>query len=310
MLPYNKICEIEDFIHPDLLPVLRKVYAHELIRFGQDWPKDHEYRKDWEVAMCIRTFQDMGLLRPDAEILGIGAGNEPTIFYLTNHVRRVFATDLYLPDPSVKSGRRGIRSTVRQLTATVRGKRRLWSESANMGMFLDPGRYWPGPWNPRRLVVQHMNGLDLKYEDASFDAIFSSSSIEHFGGHNEIRKAMQEMYRVLKPGGLLSLATEYRLAGPSPGLPGILMFDEKELTDLIIGSASWEPVNPFVSSCSPITRAFERPFVELSAAVRKHVARYGEILYHKLDWQKYPSLGLQQGSLIWTSVHLALRKRI
>ena len=36
--------------------------------------------------------------RPDAEVLGVGAGNEPTVFWLTNHVRRVFATDLYLAE--------------------------------------------------------------------------------------------------------------------------------------------------------------------------------------------------------------------
>lgn len=309
MFSYNKVCEIEDFLHPQLLPVLREVYAHELDRVGPNWPKGKEYRKEWEVAMCVRAFHDFDVLRSDAEILGIGAGNEPTIFYLTNHVRRVFATDLYLPDPAVQTKKfKGIRPLLRQLFATATGKRKLWAESANMGMFLNPGRYWPGAWNPRRLVVQHMNGLDLKYEDNSFDGIFSSSSIEHFGGHKEIGRALQEMYRVLKPGGILSLATEFRIEGPSPGLPGIVMFDPGEIESIIIRSAPWEPTGGFMASCSPSTRSAERSFAELSSVVRRHVSRYGEILYHKLDWQRYPSLGIREGSLVWTSVHLALRK--
>ncbi len=283
MLPYNKVCEVEDFTHPDLLSVLREVYPHELSRFGQNWPIGREYRKEWEVAMSIRAFRDLGVLHPNADVLGIGAGTEPTIFYLTNHVHRVYATDLYLQE---------------------------WqSESANVGMFLNPDRYWPSLWNPRRLVVQHMNALDLKYEDDSFDAIFSSSSIEHFGGHDEIRQAVKEMARVLKPGGVLSLATEFRLAGPSPGMPGCLIFDEAELTGLVLGSALWEPANPLVASCSALTRSAERPYTELLAVVQAHVAEYGELFYHKLVWPEYPCLGLTYGPLAWTSVHLAIRKQ-
>ncbi len=308
-LPYNKICEIEDFVNPVLLPVMREVFGHELARYGPQWPEGDEYRKHWEVAMCIRTFRDFGALRSDADVLGVGAGNEPTIFFLTNYCRRVFATDLYLPDPTIRSGKfKGIRPFFREALATVSGKRRLWAESANIGMFLDPGRYWPGQWNPRRMVVQHMNGLDLKFENDSFDAIFSSSSIEHFGGHAEIKRAMQEMYRVLKPGGILSLATEFRLEGPSPGLPGILLFDKKEVEEVIMRSASWECLDDLPFSCSSPTRAAERSFKELSAIVRAHVSQYGEILYHKLDWQKRPSLGLREGPHVWTSVHLAFRK--
>jgi SAM-dependent methyltransferase len=283
MLPYNKVCEVEDFTHPDLLPILHEIYPHERSRFGQSWPTGREYRKDWEVAMSIRALRDMGALHPDAEVLGVGAGTESTIFYLTNHVRRVFATDLYLQE---------------------------WqSESANVGMFLNPDRYWPGLWNPRRLVVQHMNALDLKYEDATFDAIFSSSSIEHFGGHDEIRQAVREMARVLKPGGVLSLATEFRLAGPSPGMDNCLMFDEEELTDLVIGAADWQPANPLVSSCSLLSRSTEQPFSELLAVVQAHVAEFGELLYHKLVWPKYPCVGLTHGPLAWTSVHLAIHKQ-
>src|SRR6202040_957808 len=39
---------------------------------------------------------------------------------------------------------------------------------------------------------------DLPFRDASFDAIYSMGTIEHF---NETERAVHEMVRVLKPGG-------------------------------------------------------------------------------------------------------------
>src|SRR5262245_61554505 len=97
-LGYNKLCQLEDFAHPTLRPLIREVFAHELERFGPDFPLGVEYRKHWEVAMAIRTLRDFGALLERSQVLGVGAGNEPTIFWLTNRVRRVFATDLYLQD--------------------------------------------------------------------------------------------------------------------------------------------------------------------------------------------------------------------
>ena len=52
-------------------------------------------------------------------------------------------------------------------------------------------------FNRRRLVVQHMDALDLRYEDESFDGIFSCGSIEHFGSLENVAVAAGEMARVL-----------------------------------------------------------------------------------------------------------------
>jgi SAM-dependent methyltransferase len=203
-LTHNKLCNVEDFAHPELAATLRAMFPHELNRFGPGWPTGREYRKHWEVAMAARALGNLGVLHDRAEVLGVGAGHEPTIFWLTTKVGRVFATDLYL-EPGI------------------------WSEFANSSMLADPGQHWPSSWNPRRLVAQHMNGLDLRYDDGSFDAIFSSSSIEHFGTQADVRRAASEMCRVLKPGGVLSISTEFRLEGPPPGPPGLLLFDASRL---------------------------------------------------------------------------------
>lgn len=282
-LSHNKICELEDFSHPELYEVIRQVFSYELIRFGADFPMGKEYRKYWEVAMAIRTLETFGVLHPEAEVLGVGAGNEPTIFYLTNYVRRVFATDLYLGTD--------------------------WQESANLGMMLAPERYWSAAWNPRRLVVQHMNALDLQYEDHSFDAVFSSSSIEHFGSLEDVQRSLQEIARVLKPGGILSLSTEFRMAGNGPGLPGILMFDESQIHNLIASTANWVPLSPLDFQVSEPTWATACAFGQAIQELNNHLAHYGEILFPALTWGTYPHIVLREGEYVWTSIHLALQKQ-
>jgi SAM-dependent methyltransferase len=74
-----------------------------------------------------------------------------------------------------------------------------------------------------------MDGRFLAFEDASFDVVYSLSSIEHFDGFRGARLAMDEMARILKPGGMLALATEYLLAGP----PHHDAFQPEQVHDLL-----------------------------------------------------------------------------
>src|SRR5687767_8234170 len=126
-LGHNKLCNVDDFEHPELRSLIRDIFRHDVDRFGPDFPRGREYRKYWEVAMAVRALADFGALHERAEILGVAAGNEPTLFWLTNEAARIFATDLYL-DPGP------------------------WAESAEASMLIEPGQHWPGTWNPRRLV--------------------------------------------------------------------------------------------------------------------------------------------------------------
>lgn len=281
-LPLNKACDLGDFADPELAALIREVLPHDAARFGPSFPRGREYRKHWEIAMAVRSMRAAGKLHPGAEVLGVGAGNEPTIFYLTTQVRRVFATDLYLAPG--------------------------WEESASAQMMTDPGRYWPGVWEPRRLVVQHMNALELQHPDDSFDAVFSSSSLEHFGDLEAVRRSLSEMRRVLKPGGLLSISTEYRVGGPGPGMPGVLMFDAEELAGLI-AAGGWEPLDGLDLSVGPATLRAPLRFNDALADLARHTkAHGGDILFHKLDWSRYPHILLEHEGRTWTSVHLALLK--
>src|SRR5437762_2182021 len=95
ILPFNKLCELEDFEHPELVDVIREVSSHKLSWFTESFPRGSEYRKDWEIAMAVRALGHFGALRPDATLLGVAVGTEDTLFYLTRRVRQLFATDRY-----------------------------------------------------------------------------------------------------------------------------------------------------------------------------------------------------------------------
>jgi len=285
-LSSSKICNLEDFSHPDLLPVIRDVFAHELERFGPDFPRGHEFRKYWEVAMAVRTLVHEAGLGEDAEVLGVGAGHEPTIFHLTRFVRRVFATDLYL-DPGA------------------------WEGQASASLLIDPVDFWPFEWNPRRLVVQHMDALDLRYEDESFDGVFSSSSIEHFGGPDAVACSLDEIWRVLKPGGVLSLSTEWRIEGPrgGPVEGGTMLFDADDLRDLVLGERPWSLLSPFDESISPATLATEQSLRDAVAHQLAESDRFGGLFTFKATQLRYPQVVLRLGPWSFTSFHVALRKQ-
>jgi SAM-dependent methyltransferase len=267
---YCKLCELEDFGDPDLRGLMRDAFAMHAERAGPLFPSGVEYRKYWEVAMTLRALRDLGALRPEGELLGVGAGAEATLFWLTRHVRRVFATDLYIDNEE-------------------------WATQAPPAMLFDPSRFASCSFEPRRLVVQHMDALELRYPDESFDGVFSSSSIEHFGDLAAVRRAFEEMHRVLRPGGIAALSTEYRVAGEG-SLPGTLLFTEGELLSLWEGL--FEPVEPLNLSLSARTRSTVLDFDEAAADVRAG-----------RDWTRYPHIVLRHGlGMTWTSVHVTLRR--
>lgn len=292
-LGYCKLCELADFRHPELRPLIRDVNGVGEDR--PDFPEGEEHRKSWEIAMTARALRDHGALRDDAEILGVGAGQESTIFWLTRHVRRVFATDLYLEEDS-------------------------WSETdSGPGMLVSPAWGAGQGWNPRRLVAQHMDGTRLNYEDDSFDGIFSSGSIEHFGSLKDIRRSVEEMFRVLKPGGVAAIATEYRIEGP-PGLPGTVLFDEDQLRSVVLDGMKWELASPLDLSIDEETL--------LTVVEWRSLMKSGEYptlpkrLLSALRGQGWdppepdvefvppplPHLVIRFDDYIWTSVHLTLIK--
>ena len=74
-----------------------------------------------------------------------------------------------------------------------------------------------------RVQFQVANALNLPFSDESFDLIWSLESGEHFP---DKAKFLQEAYRVLKPGGMLLMATWCHR--PTDSLAGELTADEKQ----------------------------------------------------------------------------------
>jgi SAM-dependent methyltransferase len=300
-LSHCKLCELEDFQDPELREVIREVVSNA--RHDPNYPTGREHRKVWEIAMTARALRDLGVLGGEAEILGVGAGREETMFWLTREVKRVFATDLYLAEDS-------------------------WSVSdSSAEMLIDPGLATELDWDPERLVVQHMDALDLRYEDESFEGIFSSGSIEHFGSLHDIRRGVEEIWRVLKPGGVAAISTEYRLEGPPPGLSGTVMFDEAQLREVVLDGIDWELAAPLELSISEATLSTEIDWRSMHEnfdprplpppTLRQHIrARLpGRLRWTPPDQPEprqlptsYPHLVLRLDDLVWTSVQLALIK--
>jgi len=263
---------MEDFAHPDLTPVLREIYAGTDRRFPADYPRGNEDRKHWETAMTVRALRDHGALRPDAELLGVGAGREDAVYHLAGLSRRVFATDLYLSPGE-------------------------WSYFASPLMLVAPERLARLPFPRERLVVQHMDGRWLRYPDASFDAVFSGSSIEHFGPLAEVAAAAYEMGRVLKPGGVLSLSTELRVDGPAggSGWPGVLLLEDASIRRFIVEASGLELVDDLDLAMSEAT-------LSTRCAIADLVATAGT------DEEPYPQVLLTNEGYVFDSVHLTLRK--
>jgi SAM-dependent methyltransferase len=221
--------------------------------------------------MSLRAFRESGLLGT-GRFLGIGAGAEATIFWLTLRSSCVVATDLY---------------------------DEAWGDQAAPTMLTNPAAHATCPWDPRRLVVEKMDARELRFGDASFDGVFSAGAMEHLGDYDDVRRALAEVRRVLRPGGIAALSTEYRLSGPGPGLPGTLIFDENELRSVLeIDGASWELVEPLDLRLSEATLQTVVDFDEAAADLRAG-----------REWRTYPHIVLRHSSgVTWTSVHVVLQR--
>jgi SAM-dependent methyltransferase len=173
---YAKLCDLQDFEDPALLAALRDILPE------RD-PLAHIERKVWEYAMLALFLEDVGRLHDGTEALAIGAGDERILFWLANRLGRVVATDIY-------------------------GEGDFAGREAEPSMLEDPAAHAPFPYREDRLEVRWMDARELDFPDESFDAVFSISSIEHFGSPAAIERSAREMGRVLRPGGHAFVVTE------------------------------------------------------------------------------------------------------
>lgn len=229
-------------------------------------------RKHWEVQMALATLKNFKAAQRSKIILGVGAGYEPMIFHLTTKCAQVVATDLY-------------------------GEGGAWAKFAPADMLADPWKYAPADVkaDPERLVVRYADMRTLPFDDMSFDGVFSSGSIEHVGGFDDVAVAASEIGRVLKPGGIASISTEFKAWGKGFGWPGVLLFDRDKLYEYLIEPSGLVPVD-------------EPYLVVHEDTINNPPAVSLEKIVGGLKPDIEMALRSETHNYVFTSVHLALRK--
>jgi SAM-dependent methyltransferase len=285
---YNKLCDLPDFDDPALRAKLREIVAPGYA------PEEELRRKFWEYAMLGLYLEEIGALREDAEVLSVAAGHEEPLYWLANRVQRVVATDIYGEGGFAVDGR-----------------------EADGSMLSDPGRWAPYAFREDHLDVRSMNALDLEFDDASFDVVFSLSSIEHFGQPDAIRRAASEMARVVKPGGHLVIVTEYLIKSHPLDWPPVQVaiktlsggrrlpratlrkrmmdaFRPGELQRDVIAPTGLRPIQPLDTTLSAST--FDNIITFVGDELRPATGR------------EYPHILLKGHGAPWTSAFLAFHK--
>ncbi|MGA3183888.1 MAG: methyltransferase domain-containing protein [Candidatus Dormibacteria bacterium] len=269
-LPLNKLCELEDWHDPRRVAAIRRCLPY-LVAMRPDFPLQMEHRKHWEFAQLLCGLEELSAVDPGSLVLSVGAGHEEPVYELTNHVRWVFATDVY-------------------------GGTQFGSLEGDGRMLVSPDRFARAPYQRNRLVCQWMDGLDLRYEDGTFDVAFSLSSIEHFGGFHAAQKALQQMARVVRPGGVVAIATECILNGTAGHRGrGLALFTPSEIAALAHSCSELELVEPIDFGISPATMSKVQPLSEALIEARRHLTDYPAIVFEHRRRQ-------------YTSVFLFLRK--
>ena len=284
---YAKLCDPRDFEDPDVLDVLRDILPE------RD-PATHVERKVWEFAQLALFLDEVGRLHEETEALAIGAGDERIVFWLANRVGRVVATDIY-------------------------GEGSFAGREAERTMLEDPASHAPFPYREDRLEVRWMDARALDLPAASFDVVFSLSSIEHFGSPAEIARSAREMGRVLRPGGHAFVATECfvrrhplnaapvdfavrlatlgrkrKLATPSRRAVVGEVFTPRELRRRIVRPSGLRLMQPLDLSLS--TEAWDNLTRSLPSGLRPRTGQF------------WPHVLLQSDRSVFTSVGLPLAK--
>jgi SAM-dependent methyltransferase len=182
----TQLCELANpakWDNPEWLALLRSL--------GLPDDKRSMHRKAYEFAQLAYGLRKLGLLRDGVRVVSIGAGHEAVLYWLANHVGQVIATDRY----------EGVWQNVQ-------------SREGDSGVLRKPRDYAPFPYREDHLIFLQMDALRLGLRSECADVAYSLSSIEHFGGVEGATRALDEMARVLRPGGLLALATEFVIGGP------------------------------------------------------------------------------------------------
>jgi len=173
----SRLCEINEWENDEFIKVAKEIMGNN------SFPK---HRKVWEFSATILALKELNLLNKESTCISVAAGVERILFYLANQIAGVIATDIY-------------------------GQGDFADKEADRNFINNQKQFAPYNYEENNLIAANCNALDLKFPDNSFDFAFSMSSIEHFGGVKNANKALKEMSRVVKPGGIVIVSTEFAI---------------------------------------------------------------------------------------------------
>ncbi len=161
-------------------------------------PRSMQHRKYWEYATIANLLEERGLLDGTKTGLGLGTGQEVLCFHLARHAQRVIATDLFS-------------DTTEWDCARLEPK--------------DAYEKSPFPYPRERLEFRNMDMRKIDLPDESVDFVWSTSSVEHVNTVEDYLQVFQGIARVLKPGGMAVIVTEFNLRPHAEYLKNLILVD-------------------------------------------------------------------------------------
>ncbi len=250
--------------HPEWRTLHRELAEYS---FDQHVFSPNIYRKGWEWTQAAYGLKKLDMLHPEYTALGVGAGRECLIFWLGERLRQVIATDLY----------------GNATWTSVHGR------EADPGVLKNPQQYCRKPMDMSAIQFMNMDGTELRFPDNHFDFAWSMSSIEHFGSHAKSAQAVREMGRVVRPGGIVAIATEYLLCSEYQHPE---FFTKTEIDQYVVNaSPQLELVEPIDFALPPAEYLIDSVIVPQGVyKTRRHIV-------------------LNDGCVQWTSIMIFLRKK-
>jgi SAM-dependent methyltransferase len=197
-MKFNKLADITDWQQPPFQQAVEEL----------QFTTKRKSRKNWEFIQVYQGLKTLGMLNGESRALGLGVGHEPLIYAFCNTCKSVVATDLY--------------------SSSVWASAEMETEKV---YHLNPVEY-----ERDRLTVRHMDMTAIDYPDESFDFVWSCCSIEHLNNFQDLHRLYQEVHRVLRPGGIAALTTEFKVTGDSGYEPNMLYTDQLWVEHWLTGS--------------------------------------------------------------------------
>jgi SAM-dependent methyltransferase len=234
--------------------------------------------KSWKRLQYIYGLKKLEVQNDNSIGLGMDVGHEPLIYFFCSKVKHIVTTDI-CDEKSIG------------MAAAKEGDPEILS---------DVDKFAPFPYKKERLEIKRMKGRKLEFPENTFVFIWSCSSIEHFGGHEEAAKSIKEMERVLKHSGFLALATEFVIhqdiiTGFKSEHP--YFFNLEALYKYLIASHNLKSVQNINFSLS-------------AYYIKIYIKLPEESQSPHMSMHRKPHIALCQGNVLFTSIFLFFRKGV